>query len=296
MDYPAPLVPAEVDLTDFKFMPLEVARLLRSEWWLTAGAEDTRRAYAAINLWANAWHQIPAASVPSNEIVLAKLADTSLSVWREIRDAVMEPWVLCSDGRFYHPVVAEKAIEAWTEKQEYQRRKAAFSQQQKARIAKRWSREKEAEDTAEDTTEDTEEDTGRITGRNTNERDRDMDRDRDKSQRDKSLLSDAAAPDVPDGAAKEPYSAEFEAFWQAFPKREGKRTAFLAWQRAKKRANVAAIMDGAKAYAVARANQDSRYTKQPATWLNGDGWADEQPKEKKGVPPIRGYVPMGVGG
>lgn len=109
----APLVPAEVDLTDFKFMPLEVARLLQSEWWIVACAEDTRRAVAAINLWARSWHQRPAASLPDNDVVLSKMADVTLSVWREIKDAIMEPWALCSDGRWYHPVVAEKALEAW---------------------------------------------------------------------------------------------------------------------------------------------------------------------------------------
>src|SRR5690606_8536352 len=33
--------------------------------------------------------------------------------WAEIRDGAMSGFVLCSDGRWYHRVVAEKALEAW---------------------------------------------------------------------------------------------------------------------------------------------------------------------------------------
>jgi len=35
---PAPLVPAEVDLRDFAFMPLDVRRLLTSETWVLGTA------------------------------------------------------------------------------------------------------------------------------------------------------------------------------------------------------------------------------------------------------------------
>jgi hypothetical protein len=35
--------------------------------------------------------------------------------WARIREQALEGWQLCSDGRLYHPVVAEKALEAWIE-------------------------------------------------------------------------------------------------------------------------------------------------------------------------------------
>jgi hypothetical protein len=34
-------------------------------------------------------------------------------------------WVLCDDGRYYHPVICEKALESWVSKQEYSYKKFA---------------------------------------------------------------------------------------------------------------------------------------------------------------------------
>jgi hypothetical protein len=37
------------------------------------------------------------------------------------------------------------------------------------------------------------------------------------------------------------------------------------------------MIAGAQTYAVLRQNEDARYTKHPATWLNGGCWNDEMP-------------------
>lgn len=286
---PPPLVPDEVDLTEFKFMPLEVARLLQSEWWIVACVEDPRRAIAAVNLWARSWHQRPAASVPDNDVVLSSMAMVPLSVWREIRDAVMEAWVLCSDGRWYHPVVAEKARESWGQKQEYQRRKAAFSAQQKARISKRWNKE----DTGEDTTVDTTVDTGRITGGNTNERERKREKDRDLKSANAlppSAVADGGSDRVPKG---EGYTPEFEAWWKLYPRKDEKGAAFRAFKTATKLVTVDRLMDGVRAYA-AQKKADPTFIKHASTWLNGHCWNDEDAPSARKHP--RGYTPMGIGG
>ena len=54
-------LPADVDLRDFAFMPLEVARLRDSEMAAVADAEIFR---CGVLLWCYAWHQVPAGSVP----------------------------------------------------------------------------------------------------------------------------------------------------------------------------------------------------------------------------------------
>lgn len=113
---PHPLVPAEVDLTDFRFMPLEVARLLDSEIMALENAEAFR---AGVASWCKGWHQIPAASLPTDDAVLCKTLGygRDLKTWGKLRKAgALRGWVLCSDGRMYHPIVAEKALEAWLEK------------------------------------------------------------------------------------------------------------------------------------------------------------------------------------
>lgn len=112
---PPPLVPAEVDLRDFAFMPLEVSRLLRSRTWLTARRQPEIGFYL-VNLWAGAWHEVPAGSLPDDDLVLADLARCAPSRWKKLRGELMAAWVRCADGRLYHPVVAEKAREAWARK------------------------------------------------------------------------------------------------------------------------------------------------------------------------------------
>lgn len=113
---PAPLVPDDVDLTDFRFMPLEVARLLDSEIMALENAEAFR---AGVASWCKGWHQVPAASLPNDDGALCKTLGygRDLKTWAKLRKAgALRGWVLCADGRLYHPVVAEKALEAWLEK------------------------------------------------------------------------------------------------------------------------------------------------------------------------------------
>ncbi|HCF3717120.1 TPA: DUF1376 domain-containing protein [Pseudomonas aeruginosa] len=108
---PEPLTPTDCDLSTFAFMPLDVQRLLTSETWVL-GSGDERA--AAMTLWLASWHQVPAASVPDNDRMLAHLSQCAR--WDKVKAHVLRGWVKCSDGRLYHPVVAEKALESWVEK------------------------------------------------------------------------------------------------------------------------------------------------------------------------------------
>jgi hypothetical protein len=117
---PDPLIPLDCDLTDFQFMPLDVARLRDSE---LATLESPEACWAAVLLWCVSWHQIPAASLPNDDRMLAKYAGYLSRgkidpAWNKIRDGAMRNWILCSDNRYYHPVVAEKALTAWKSKWE----------------------------------------------------------------------------------------------------------------------------------------------------------------------------------
>jgi hypothetical protein len=109
--FPAPLVPAEVDLRDFPGMWVDTDRLVRSDTWILGNSDEKA---AAFTLWAESWHQVPAASLPDNDRVLAKLSQAEK--WSKSKGHALRGWVRCSDGRLYHPVVAEKALEAWIEK------------------------------------------------------------------------------------------------------------------------------------------------------------------------------------
>lgn len=107
---PEPMVPEDCDLADFAFMPLDVARLRDSD---LAANETPEACWAAVLLWSAAWHQVPAGSMPDNDAWIAKQAGYALRgridpKWKRVREGAMHGWVLCSDGRYHHPVVAEK--------------------------------------------------------------------------------------------------------------------------------------------------------------------------------------------
>ncbi|WP_230971886.1 DUF1376 domain-containing protein [Burkholderia anthina] len=116
-DLPNPLTDATCDLRTFAFMPLDVVRLRDSDIAALSTAEEFR---AAVLLWCAAWHQVPAASLPDDDRVLAQLAGYGRVVaeWRKVRTGALRGWIKCADGRLYHPVVAEKARDAWAAKHE----------------------------------------------------------------------------------------------------------------------------------------------------------------------------------
>lgn len=120
MTQPAPLVPSEVDLRDYPFMPLDVARLRDSDLITKTTGDEFK---AAVMLWCAAWHQLPPGSLPNDEKALAKFAGFgntpgpgAMRDWKRLRAGALHGFILCTDGRLYHPVVSEKAIEGWNGK------------------------------------------------------------------------------------------------------------------------------------------------------------------------------------
>lgn len=115
---PIPLTPPDCDLTDFQYMELDVRRLRDSKFATVSDGESFR---AAILLWCAAWHQVPAASLPDDDIELAHLAGYGrvIKEWRKVRAVALHGFIKCSDGRLYHPVIAEKALSAYESKGKY---------------------------------------------------------------------------------------------------------------------------------------------------------------------------------
>lgn len=107
-----PMTTPDCDLRDFVWMPLDCNRLLTSETWVLGSAEEK---VASLTLWMKSWHQVPAGSLPDNDKMLAHMSEAGAK-WAKVRDHALRGWVKCGDGRFYHPVVCEKAREAWANK------------------------------------------------------------------------------------------------------------------------------------------------------------------------------------
>lgn len=109
---PPPMVPADVDLRNFGFMPLDALRLRDSDLAALSTGDEFK---AAVLLWCVAWHQVPAASLPKDDRLLARFSEAGAN-WRRVKDMALRGFVECSDGRLYHPVIAEKALESWNKK------------------------------------------------------------------------------------------------------------------------------------------------------------------------------------
>ena len=115
--HPPALLPSSVDLRSFPYMPLHIARIRDSKIAASVTGEEFR---AALLLWCSSWHQVPAASLPNDDVELASLAGFGrvIGEWEKVRDGAMHGWVLCSDGRWWHRVVAEYAADVWNKKRE----------------------------------------------------------------------------------------------------------------------------------------------------------------------------------
>jgi hypothetical protein len=125
-DMPAPLVPIDVDLRGYEFMPLYGDRLFASETWVNASADGK---VAMLRLWWHAWsREVPAGSLPDSDKHLSEFAGYGVAVkaWRKIKPEVMPGWIKCSDGRLYHDRLFEWALEAWDKRVKDRQRKANF--------------------------------------------------------------------------------------------------------------------------------------------------------------------------
>ncbi len=115
---PAPPVTSDCDIRGMLFMPLDVQRLRDSHLFITASGEEFK---AAVALWCKSWSQVPAASLPDDDRILADYSCAGAR-WPKVKAMALHGWVRCSDGRLYHAVVAEKAAEAWAKRQEQRER------------------------------------------------------------------------------------------------------------------------------------------------------------------------------
>ena len=120
-DLPDPLTPPDCDLRGLEFMPLDTVRLLDSDLFALSTGEEFK---AALALWCKSWTQVPAGSLPKDDRVLAHLSGAG-SGWRKVKELALRNWMECSDGRLYHPVVAEKALEALPRRKAFQEEKTA---------------------------------------------------------------------------------------------------------------------------------------------------------------------------
>jgi hypothetical protein len=88
----------------------------------------------------------------------------------------------------------------------------------------------------------------------------------------------------PPSGADAPRSEEFDSFWSAYPRKEGKGQAKRAWAGALRKAPPDVVMAGLAAQLPSLAARERQYIPLPATWLNGERWGDEVAGNGKAPP------------
>lgn len=112
---------------------LDVEALLSSDLWALASPQEFRAAFA---LWCRAWMQIPAASLPNSDSILASFCGVDLRKFSRMKQMALRGFVLCNDGRLYHPRLADDANRLASKRE-------ASKIRGKAGATARWARELE---------------------------------------------------------------------------------------------------------------------------------------------------------
>ena len=80
----------------------------------------------------------------------------------------------------------------------------------------------------------------------------------------------------PREALKDTYKGDFETFWNEYPKKIGKKAAFVAWQRAKDKPSIDLIISVLRKQSASEqwTKDRGQFIPNPATWLNQGRWDD----------------------
>jgi hypothetical protein len=132
-DPPPPLTTTDIDLDGMPGFMLDTEQLRQSELWALSTGEEFK---AAVGLWCRAWVQKPAGSLPNDDRLLAAWSGAGKR-WAKVRSMALRGFLLCSDGRLYHPVLCQDAHRAWG-------RRASYRERASNAAAARWGGQKQS--------------------------------------------------------------------------------------------------------------------------------------------------------
>jgi len=97
------------------------------------------------------------------------------------------------------------------------------------------------------------------------------------------LVNNNLVNETNDVLTNDEFTTNFEIFWQSYPKKTGKQYAKKAFAKAIKGTESGKIICACYAYAklCKEENRPKKYTLNPATWLNGGHWDDEEVRFKE---------------
>jgi len=131
-ELPPPPVPGDCDLRGMEWLPLYGNRLFGSDFDAHASDAEFR---AGMQLWWAAWNQVPASSLPDDDVALCRLAGLGRDVksWRKVKNRALHGFGKCDDGRLYHRTLAAFAMESWERRLKDRERKAKWREQRERR-------------------------------------------------------------------------------------------------------------------------------------------------------------------
>lgn len=243
-ELPAPLTPPGCTMAGNDWFPLHFRRLRVSKWWRRA--TDLARA-RNIMLWGEAYQAVPAGSLLDDDDELAEAAGFGFDVdaFLAHKAEIMAPWVLCSDGRYYHPTVCEMVLDAWERASDRKKKDAERKANQRARLRGQGDDVPEVTPKTQPVTRDMQEVTRDIanvppeiathteqteqTGQDRREASASL-----SSSDDEPVLKLVGEPTPAPTKPKRVYPPAFEAAWKAYPHHDGrssKPNALANWRR-----------------------------------------------------------------
>lgn len=86
----------------------------------------------------------------------------------------------------------------------------------------------------------------------------------------------AKKPPLSKAALEKQWAEEFNDWYEAYPKRQGRGAAVNAFMKARKNGTtLEELTAAARRYATERKGEDPKFTAMPATWLNQERWTDD---------------------
>lgn len=108
---------------------------------------------------------------------------------------------------------------------------------------------------------------------------------------------------TPETSASSELEREFAEWWNAYPRKKGKGQAVKAYRAARKKVDAGTLLAALKRQTPTLTARGAEYVPYPATWLNGERWADEPDNvhhltrtDEQGrlvLPPLPGRDPWG---
>jgi len=143
---PDPLVPSSCDLRGLEDLPINVQWMRDLPVAANATGDEFR---AAMLLMFASWQQCPSGSLPNDDRQLGFLAGCGRDVkgFLKVKERALSGWILCSDDRWYHPVIARTALRAWSQKQDSDARKGKRREAARTAANARWSPSRVTRDT-----------------------------------------------------------------------------------------------------------------------------------------------------